>query len=438
MKRRIGLVAGLLALVAIAGYLVAHRPPRPTDWIEASGVMEATEVDISSLTGGKLARLLVDEGDWVKRGELVAEIDRRDVEPQVTQARGALAAAKGQLAQAEAVLAGARLAAANAGEAYTKSTELKGGFETARARYQAAIAARDQAKAALDLVRAGVRSEEIDQARAAVASAQASSENAQRELERLEKLLAQGAVSQQQADLQRTARDAAKAALEAARARLAEAEAGARSQERRQAEAGFAQAQANAEAAARSLATAQELYADKLALKQQLDAAGAQQRAAQQAQVAAAGQVENARGGLAAAEKRLRDAKVTSPLDGAVTIKVREAGETVAPNQAIVRLADLDHMWLRVYVPVTQLDRVKLGQKAEVRADANPGKAYRGRVTEIAQQAEFTPKNVQTREQREKLVFGVKVEVDNPNHELKPGMPADARIKVRPEPARGG
>jgi HlyD family secretion protein len=430
MSKRVGLILMVLAVVAVTSYLVARRPAAPRDWIEASGVIEATEVDVSSLTGGKLVRLLVNEGDWVKREEPLAEIDRRDIEPQVTQARGALAAAKGQLAQAEAVLAGAAAAAANAREAYRKSTELKGGYEAAQARYQAALAARDQAKATLDLVRAGVRSEEITQARAAVASAQASFENAQRELARLETLLAQGAVSRQQVDLQRTARDAASAALEGARARLAEAEAGARSEERRQAEAGFAQAQANLEAAARSLTTARELYGDKLALKQQLDAAEAQYRAAQQAQAAAAGQVENAGGALASAEKRLRDASVLSPIDGAVTIKVREAGETVGAGQAIVRLADLDHMWLRVYIPVTDLDRVKLGQEAEVRADANPSRPYRGRVTEIAQQAEFTPKNVQTREQREKLVFGVKVEVENPQHELKPGMPADARIRV--------
>ena len=430
MSKRLPVVVGIVALAAITWYLVGHRHPPPTDWIEASGVIEATEVDVGSLSGGRVQAVLVDEGDWVKPGQALAEIDPKDLEPQVTQASGALAAAKSKLAEAEAVLAGARLAAGNAREAYTKSTDLKGQFETAEARYAAARAARDQAKAALDLVRAGVRPEKIEQARAAVASAQANSENAQRELARLEKLLGQGAVSQQQVDLQRTARDAAKATLDAARAKLAEAEAGPRSEERRQAEAAYAQAQANVAAASRTLATARELYDDRLLLKQQLDAAEAQLRAAGQARAAATGQVESAGGALAAAEKRLRDARVVSPIAGVVTVKIRESGEVVAPNQAIVRLADLDHIWLRVYVPEAELDRVKLGQEAEVTTDAQPAKVYHGKVTEIAQQAEFTPKNVQTREQRQQLVFGVKVEVANPDDELKPGVSADARIKT--------
>lgn len=431
MKKRLT-IGVALAVVIVAVYLLARPRPATGDWVEGSGVVEATEVDVSSLVGGRLTRVLVEEGQWVRRDEVVAQIDPTDVQPQVTQARGALAAAEAALAQSAAVVAGAQMALENARQAHRKSTELKGQYDTARARYEAAIAARDQAKATLDLVLAGARPEQIEQARAAAASAQVNYENANRELARLEGLVSQGAVSQQQVDLQRSARDGAKAALDAARARLAEAEAGARSEERQQAEAALAQSEANVQAAARTLATARELYGDKLALKQQLDMAEANYRAAREAQAAAAGQVESSRGALAAAEKQLTETKILSPTDGAVTIKIRESGETVAPGQAILRLADLTHMWLRVYVPATELDRVKLGQEVEVRADADPAKVYRGRVTEIAQEPEFTPKNVQTREQRTKLVFGVKVEVENPLHELKPGMPADARILTGP------
>ena len=430
MGKRIGVLALLVIAAAVVVSVLVRRPAEPGEWIEASGVVEATEVDVSSLVGGRLLRVLVEEGQWVDEGEAVAEVDPKDVEPQVTQARGAREAARGQLAQTEAVLAGAEKAVANAREAYAKSTELKGQYETAQARYQAAVAARSQAKAALDLVRAGAREEEIAQARAAAASAEASFENADRELARLEALLTQGAVAQQQVDRQRAARDGAKGVLDGARARLAEAETGARGEEKRQAEAAYRQAQANVEAASRTLAAARELYADKLALKQQLNAAEAQLQGSLEARAAAAGQLEGAGGALAAAEKRLLDTRIVAPISGAVTLKIRESGEAVGPGQAIVRVADLAHMWLRVYVPITELDRVKLGQEAEVAADASSGKSYRGKVTEISQQAEFTPKNVQTREQRTKLVFGVKVEVENPNRELKPGMPADARIRV--------
>ena len=90
MKKRLPILVALVAAIAVIAYVATHRHPVPTDWVEASGVMEATEVDVSSLTGGRIASLLVDEGRWVKRGQIVAEIDPRDIEPQVTQARGAL------------------------------------------------------------------------------------------------------------------------------------------------------------------------------------------------------------------------------------------------------------------------------------------------------------------------------------------------------------
>jgi len=279
-------------------------------------------------------------------------------------------------------------------------------------------------------VRAGAREEEIRQARAAAESAEAEWENARLELERRETLLEQGAVSQQQVDFQRAAEKAARGRMEAARARLEEALAGARTEEEREAEAALAQAEANVLAARRALETAEELYADKLELKQRLDMAEAEDQAAEEAESAAEGRLESARGALAAAEKRLRDAVVTAPLEGTVLLKIREPGETVSPGQPIVRLADLDHMWLRVYVPETEIDRVELGQKAEVTIDAAPGRSFAGEVTEIAQEAEFTPKNVQTREQRVKLVFGVKIGLANPEGALKPGMPADARISA--------
>ena len=429
MRKRVPIFVGLAVVIAAAYLLVRPRADNG-EWVEGSGVVEATEVDVSPLVGGQLAEVLVERGDSVRRGQLIAEIATGDLEAQAAQARGMLQAAEGELARAEAGLEGARLASENARTAYEKSTELKGRYEAARAQLDGAVAARDQAQARLDLVHTGVRPEQIEQARAGAASAKATWENARRELARMEKLLSEGAVSQQQVDFQRTAAESAKAAHDAAQARLAEAESGFRSEEQKQAAAGLAQAEANVAGAAQALATAEEMYADRLVLKQQLDAAEAQHRAAQQARVAAEGQVEAALGALAGAEKRLADAAVRAPMDGVVVLKIREPGETVAPGQPVVRLADLDHMWLEMFVPETELDRVKLGQEAEVRIDANPSKAYAGRVTEIAQEAEFTPKNVQTKEQRTKLVFGVKIEVENPEHELKPGMPADARIRA--------
>jgi HlyD family secretion protein len=436
MKKRLAIALALLVATA-AIYLIMRPRPRSRDWVDASGVIEATEVDLSPLVGGQLTEVAVREGDSVTRGQIIAEIDREDLSAQLTQARGAVQAAEGGLARAEAVVVGAGDSLANAQILYSKSTEVKGRYEQAVAQYDAAVAARGQAQARLDLVLSGARTEQIRQARATIQTAEANWKNAQQDLERLDRLFDEGAVSRQQLDRQRSATEAAAGTRDAARARLEELEAGARTEEERQAEAALAQAEANVAVAAQARDVAAEVLADNLELKQRLDLARAEQRAAQQAKVAAQGSLESARGALAAAEKRLRDATVRAPMSGAVVLKIREPGETVAPGQAVVRIADLDHMWLRVYVPQTELDRVKLGQEAEVRIDADPRKVYRGKVTEIAQEAEFTPKNVQTVEQRVKLVFGVKVEVENPEHDLKPGMPADARILTGPRDRDG-
>jgi HlyD family secretion protein len=104
----------------------------------------------------------------------------------------------------------------------------------------------------------------------------------------------------------------------------------------------------------------------------------------------------------------------------------------------VVTIADLQKIWLKIYVPEPQLGRIRLGQVAEITTDSFRGKTYKGRITFINSEAEFTPKNVQTQEERVKLVFAVKIGVQNPNQELKPGMPADARIVLGSETGSQG
>jgi len=142
-------------------------------------------------------------------------------------------------------------------------------------------------------------------------------------------------------------------------------------------------------------------------------------------------QVEQAKAALGAAEVRLGDTVLYAPVTSVVLSKNVEAGETVAAGVAVYSVGDLDDPWVKVYVNETRLGMVKLGQKAQVFVDTYPGKAYEGQVTYIASEAEFTPKNVQTQEERVKLVFGVKVGVKNVNDELKPGMPADVKILLK-------
>ena len=128
---------------------------------------------------------------------------------------------------------------------------------------------------------------------------------------------------------------------------------------------------------------------------------------------------------------RLTYTTLRAPFNGVILTRQAELGEVVSPGTPIVTLADLDHIWLRVYVPETDLGKVHWGQDVEVRTDTYPGKTYRGRISLISSEAEFTPKSVQTEKERVTLVYRVKVDVENPNYELKPGMPADAYIHTK-------
>jgi len=130
-----------------------------------------------------------------------------------------------------------------------------------------------------------------------------------------------------------------------------------------------------------------------------------------------------------------------APSAGVITVRQAELGEVVVPGTPVVTLADLDHIWLRAYIAETDLGRIRWGQEATITTDTYPGKQYRGRVSFISSSAEFTPKSVQTYKERVTLVYRIKIDIDNPNHELKPGMPADAHIEAAaasPTPASAG
>jgi HlyD family secretion protein len=125
--------------------------------------------------------------------------------------------------------------------------------------------------------------------------------------------------------------------------------------------------------------------------------------------------------------KKVRDCRIVSPSAGTVTLRGVEPGELVTPGMTVLRLTYLDRVKLTIYVNETALGRLNLGQPAKVSIDAF-SRQFDGSVTYISPVAEFTPKNVQTKEERTKLVFGVKIEIDNSDHALKPGLPADAKI----------
>jgi HlyD family secretion protein len=139
-------------------------------------------------------------------------------------------------------------------------------------------------------------------------------------------------------------------------------------------------------------------------------------------------EVDRARAQLGVTESQLQDTAVYSPIDGTVLVKSAEVGEVLAAGTTVVTIGDLERPWVRGYVGATDLGRVKLRQKVRITTDSFPGKEYWGHISFIASEAEFTPKQIQTREERVKLMYRVKVDVENPQHELKSNMPVDAEI----------
>jgi HlyD family secretion protein len=142
--------------------------------------------------------------------------------------------------------------------------------------------------------------------------------------------------------------------------------------------------------------------------------------------------IDTARASLEMARIVLGYTTLKAPFDGVILVRQAELGEVVSPGAAIVTLADIDHVWLRAYVNEPDVGKIRLGEAATVTTDSYPGKEYPGRISFISEAAEFTPKSVETHAERVTLVYRIRIDIDNPSHELVPGLPADARIPVRP------
>jgi HlyD family secretion protein len=156
-------------------------------------------------------------------------------------------------------------------------------------------------------------------------------------------------------------------------------------------------------------------------------------QAAAKANVAVArANVKNAQDNLRLEQIILGYTTLYAPFSGVILVRNAELGENMQPGTPVFTLADLDHVWLRAYINETDIGRVRFGQAALITTDSYPGHKYAGRISMISENAEFTPKSVETHAERVTLVYRIRIDIDNPTHELKPGMPADAAIELKP------
>jgi len=326
-KRKIAL---LVALVLVGAALFIDwglvRGKGDGGDLVANGTIEATEVEVSSKLPGRLAQLLVKEGDQVQANQVIARLDTSEIEAEVAQHRATVARAEAQLRE---LLAGSRL-------------------------------------------------QEIEEAHANLQQAEDNLTLARDDWNRLDNLFKEGAISAQERD---RARNRVEIALSQVKA-------------------------------------AQERY--------QMIRIGPRQEVIE----AASHERDRAKATLGMAQVRLRDSTILAPLAAIVLTKRAEQGEVVNPGFPIVILIDPDDLWLRVYIPESEIGLVGIGQAAAVTVDSFPNRRFEGKVIEISSKAEFTPRTVQTKKERVNLVFGVKISLDNRERLLKPGMPADTEIQV--------
>jgi HlyD family secretion protein len=378
----------LLIIACLLIYFVWIRKGVRDGEIITSGHIEVTEVDMSFRLQGHVARLLVDEGARVKKGDVLAELDQEPIRERRDQAAAAVR-------EFEAKVASLSL-----------STNIRQDVLDAEVKKaQAAVSAAD---ARYQSLRTGSREEEIAEAAAARDKARTEWENRMADFKRIKDLYEGKNVSASQYDNALTGAEASRAAYLAAEERYKLVKAGPRKEAVMEGKANLAGSGAALSAAEAGTREVEKMKLDLKALHSQLD---------------------QARAALAIAEDDLRKSTLYAPFDAFVTVKDTEEKEFVQPGTPVVTLVDLDEVWVKTYVPETQLGSVRLGQEADVLSDTFPAKVYRGKVTFISPEAEFTPKNVQTKEERVKLVYRIKVRLMNPNQELKAGMPVDVKIR---------
>jgi HlyD family secretion protein len=382
----------LLVLIVVLIVRALFPTPPPTK-LPVSGRLEGYQSDLGAKVGGRIVWVAVREGALVRSGQVLVQLDDAQARAQAAASAAAVAAAEDRARQAQAtlaVLASQIQETALGGEQATAET----GGRIAQARENAAAA-----------------QSQVAQAAAVVGEAEATLALARADKVRYDALRQSGDVSVQRAQQADTAYRTATDALAQQRDALAAT-------------------RRNAAAAAGALNIAQSTsYNAPIHAAQVVTLERQRQQA--QAQIAAAyADANQARAMLQAAQASLTDLTVRASSDGTVIARAVEPGDVVAPGRTLLSIVDLDHVYLRGYVPEGDLGRVRVGQAAQVFLDSDPKRPFDARVAEIDAQASFTPENVYFQQDRVQEVFGVRLDLRAPHGYAKPGMPADALIEI--------
>lgn len=396
-----------LAIGAI-GYGIWTILPKPPETIlRVSGRLESDETDIGAKTGGRIATILVREGDLVKKGQVVVEIEDEEIPAQLSGLVAQIESARQEEVQAkeEVSVAESRIREA------TFNLQQSKGDSSGRI---------DQAQFSVSAAESDLRQTEaqVKQSEAQVQQSKSELKLAQVERDRYAELVKQGAANQQQLDRTQTTLDTSAANLATAEAKLVASRAAVRASSDR-----FLAAKGNA-------VQVQSTGLNPEIRSAQLDTYAMQKTQAQAKLAAAQAKVKNAQASRDQIQRRLESFKVKSPIDGIVQSRPLEPGAIVATGKTLLTVLDPNAVYLRGYVPEGDIGKIRVGQTARVFLDSSPNKPYTAHVSQIDTKASFTPENIYFKQDRVKQVFGVKLAIEKPEGFAKSGMPADAEIDL--------
>lgn len=386
-KMMIGIVfIGLLVVVALLVYVGQWHKGRSS--LYYSGTFEATSAHLAFQTAGKIIRVYVDEGQRAEKDQLLAELDRNELQARYDQAAAKLAQARLVLEQRKMLL-----------DLYRRTLP----SEVERVKAAAKATAFQLAE-----LRAGTRAQDIERAQQTMLAARAVKEDTQKNRDKYDSLFQKGIISEKEWDDVNLKYETALRDYERSREAYNLAKEGVRKETIQAAQARLAEAEAAVTQSRSNL--------------KRIDVAEKDVNVAQS-------QVELAEAARTQAQIALGYSQLRAPFAGIITCRSIEPGECVTAGEEVLTLSDLSTMDLKIFVDETRIGTVRPGQKTEVRVDSFPGRTFEGIVTYISPEAEFTPKIIQTQKERVKLVYLVKVSLPNSDLSLKPGIPADAWLK---------
>jgi HlyD family secretion protein len=385
VKKRLILIVFLVLLLGVGALVYWGQKKERAAELYYSGTIEATQANLSFQVGGRVQAVPVDEGQAVEAGQLLAVLDQENFLANRDQANANLTRAEETLGQMQAMLALNRNA-------------LPAEVERAEAAVQTL-------EAQLKELETGYRSQDTQQALLALEEARITMEQARKDQARFEQLYKRNVIAEKDKDAADLKYQTALKEYQRARQAYALLKEGYRQESIAAARARLAEARAALKLARSNL---QQIEATE----KEVEAAKAQVKAMQAA--------------VALAEIQLSYTQLRAPSNGIIVSRNVEPGEVVSIGQEVISMADLSEVDLKVFVDETEIGRVKPGQRVDVKIDTFPDKIYPGRVSFISPEGEFTPKIIQTRKERVKLVYLVKIKIPNPDFELKSGMPADA------------